>query len=137
MRNPGTYIYSWRLSNGDLIHKGSYIITPKGIAEVTGILQRPNEGIFIHAQVFGEPRGDIFLLNEVKLATFSEYCFNDEGFGKTRWRDFFIMETILLFGLIVGIITWSSYGIGAIGAVLLVNLWFLIWTWFNFNGQGL
>jgi len=56
-RIAGDYVGAYALPSGE-IKKGSHVITPEGLAVVTGILIRPGEGVYVDVVVFGgDPNG--------------------------------------------------------------------------------
>ena len=135
-RIAGDYVGLYTLPSGH-IKKGSHVITPDGLAVVTGILIRPGEGVYVDVLVFGgNPNGQSFKPDQLRLATFREFCFNKRGFGRTPWIQVALALAALAFGTYRSIQTIDSGGVIGLVFIAMVLAWYTYWTWSNFKGRN-
>lgn len=133
-RNIGHYIPSTTLARGE-IKKGVHVMTPEGLAVVTGIMERPNEGVFVDVVVYGgNPNGQSFRPYELRLATFREFCRNRSGFGKTSWVQFCAIQGLAIALAIAGVATAREGGWLVCLLALAIEGVLMYGTWRNFKG---
>jgi len=134
-RIAGDYVFRYVLNSGE-IKKGVHVMTPEGLAVVTGILIRPGEGVYVDVVVFGgDPNGQSFKPDQLRLATFREFCFNKSGFGKTSRVQFYAIQGIALALAIAGVATAREGGWAVCLLALAIEGVLMYGTWPNFKGK--
>lgn len=135
-RIAGDYVAAYTLNDGE-IKKGSHVITPDGLAVVTGILIRPGEGVYVDVVVFGgNPNGQSFKPDQLRLATFREFCTNKTGFGRTSWLQFGAIQAVAMALLAGGLWTFAEGGWSACVVVAGIEATMVYGTWSNFKGRN-
>lgn len=134
-RIAGDYVASYTLHDGE-IKKGVHVMTPEGLAVVTGILIRPGEGVYVDVVVFGgDPNGQSFKPEQLRLATFREFCFNRTGFGRTSRIQFGAIQAVALALLAGGTWTFVEGGWSACLVAAAMEGLMVYGTWSNFKGK--
>lgn len=134
-RIAGDYVASYTLHDGE-IKKGVHVMTPDGLAVVTGILIRPGEGVYVDAVVYGgNPNGQSFKPDQLRLATFREFCFNRSGFGKTSWIQFTLIQAVALALSAGGVWTFGEGGWSTCVVFAAIEAVMIYGTWRNFKGR--
>lgn len=136
MRNIGTYKYTCTLRDDTQTYKGWHVMTHEGLAVVTGILERPNEGYYVDVVVYGgNPSGQSFRPWELRAATFGEFCSNKTGFGKTSWIQFTLIQAVALALSAGGVWTFGEGGWSTCVVFAAIEAVMIYGTWRNFKGR--
>lgn len=102
------------ISDGSKIKKGDYVMTDhfflgSFLGQVQGILHRPNEEPVADVREFGSEYSALFKSKDLRRATYSEFRWNRTGFGKTPWRQFWIIVALFTIIALAGAFSMGAY----------------------------
>ncbi len=114
-----------------------YVMTPDGIGRLVGIdIIHPESGTPYPepVNVVVKGKSKMYAINDVFGATFKDFTIdNPDGFGKTKWFQFYVIQGFCLALLIAGLLTIKNAGWVALLFILLIEGVLLLGTWMNFK----